>query len=432
LKKKSATRQPASSTWYKLDLSAIVYPTLQRRDFSSVYRLSVSLTEPIDPDILQQAIDLSLKRFPTYKVSMRKGLFWRFLEPNNRPGPFVQKDIRNFCMPMHFHGNNRYLIRFYYYNNRISLEAHHSLGDGNGGMCVLNTVTATYLRLKGYQFQNGGTVLDIFEQPDPEELEDAYMRYSNMRYKPPRNVEKAFLVRGTKEDFHTLNVINGVISVSQVKETAKRYHATVTEYLNAVLLYALLQKQQNGFHIKLRPVKIAMPINLRQFFPSKTLRNFITMIYPSIDPRLGDYSFEEIVRHVHHYMNLYIEEKFLMGEINTNAAAQKHPIARISPLFLKDFVVRTFYSNVQDKNSSAGLTNMGVMKLPEDMMPYVERYDIYMGVPYSSRTNCAIISFKDTLTINFASCIVESDVERYFFRRLIDDGIAVTIESNRI
>ena len=31
--------------WYKLDLSAIVYPTLQRRDFSSVYRLSVLLKE---------------------------------------------------------------------------------------------------------------------------------------------------------------------------------------------------------------------------------------------------------------------------------------------------------------------------------------------------------------------------------------------------
>ena len=163
MKKKTPNKKTQSSTWYRLDLSAIVYPTLQRRDFSSVYRLSVSLTETIDPNILKQAVDLSLKRFPTYKVSMRKGLFWRYLEPNNRPGPFVQKDIRNFCMPMHFHGNNRYLIRFYYYENKISLEAHHSLGDGNGGMCLLNTVTATYLRLKGHTVSNGYSVLDIFE-----------------------------------------------------------------------------------------------------------------------------------------------------------------------------------------------------------------------------------------------------------------------------
>ncbi len=82
--------------WYKLDLSAIVYPTL----------------------------DMTLPRFPTYKVAIRKGLFWRYLEPNNRPGPYVRKDIKNPCMPMHFKGSNRYLIRIYYYENRIALEAH--------------------------------------------------------------------------------------------------------------------------------------------------------------------------------------------------------------------------------------------------------------------------------------------------------------------
>ncbi len=54
-----------------------------------------------------------------------------------------------------------------------------------------------------------------------------------------------------------------------------------------------------------------------------------------------------------------------------------------------------------------------------------------MGQPFSSRTNCAIISFEDTLTVNFASGIMETDVERYFFRKLVKDGIHVTIESNR-
>lgn len=136
--------------WYKLDLSAIVYPTLQRRDFSSVYRLSVVLKEAVDPEILQQAADIALTRFPTYKTAIRKGLFWRYLEPNNRPGPFVQKDIRNFCMPMPFKAKNRYLLRIYYFDCRISLEAHHCLGDGTGGMCVLMTITAVYLRLLGH------------------------------------------------------------------------------------------------------------------------------------------------------------------------------------------------------------------------------------------------------------------------------------------
>ena len=430
--KKEGKEKSGRREWYKLDLSAIVYPTLQRRDFSSVYRLSVVLKEEIKPDVLQKALDMTLPRFPTYKAAIRKGLFWRYLEPNDRPGPFVQEDVKNPCQPMHFKANNRYLVRVYYFRNRIALEAHHSLGDGTGGMCVLQTLTATYLRLLGHtEIENGGFVLDIGSAPAEGELEDAYMRYANAKVCPPRLQEKTYRVRGTAEPFYTLNIIDGIMSVSEVMAVAKKYNATITEYLNAVLLQALLTKQLEEPHFRLRPVKIAMPVNLRRFFPSVTLRNFITMIYPGIDPRLGDYTFEEIVVQVHNYMHYYINEKLLRGDITTNAATQRNPVIRVVPLFIKDFVVKTFYTKVQDRNSSAGLTNMGALKVPEGMKPYIERFDIYMGQPFSRRTNCAIISFEDILTVNFASSIIEADVERYFFRKLVQDGIHVKIESNR-
>lgn len=74
---------------------------------------------------------------------------------------------------------------------------------------------------------------------------------------------------------------------------------------------------------------------------------------------------------------------------------------------------------------------MGALKVPETMKSYIERFDIYMGQPFSTRTNCAIASFEDILTINFASSIAETDVERLFFRKLVQDGIHVKIESNR-
>ena len=221
------------------------------------------------------------------------------------------------------------------------------------------------------------------------------------------------------------------MSVKEVNAAAKKYGATITEYLNSVLLYALLNKQFLDPHIRLYPVRIALPVNLRRFFPSRTLRNFITMVYPSIDPRLGNYTFEEIVTEVRNFMRYYINEKFLRGDITTNAATKRNPFIRIVPLFIKDIVVRTFYRRIQDRNSSAGLTNMGALNVPEDMKPYIERFDIYMCQPFSSRTNCAIVSFEDTLTVNFASCIIEADVERLFFRKLVEDGIQVKIESNR-
>lgn len=419
------------NTWYKLDLSANVYPTLQRKNFSSVYRISITLKEPIQPEVLQKAADMTLPRFPTFKVSLRRGLFWRYLEPNNRPGPFVQPDIENPCMPMRFRSNNRYLIRIYYYEKRISLEAFHSLSDGNGALYLLRTITAVYLRLLGHDIPNGMGVLDINEEPDPAELEDAYMRYASSKIHPPRSQSRAYRVRGTVEPYHTLNIICGVLPVDQLLTVARSYKVSVTEYLNAVLLYALMQKQKADNVFREKPLKLAMPVNLRRFFPSETLRNFITMVYPSIDPRMGDYAFEEVLMQVHHYMRYYINNKFLNADITTNAATQSNPFIRVVPLFIKDLVVRAFYVRVQDCQSSAGLTNLGVVKLSPELEQHVERFDVLMGQPFSARTNCAIISYQNTLTINFASSIVETDVERYFFRKLVQDGIHVKIESNR-
>lgn len=426
IKKKSE-----KNIWFKLDLSANVYPTLQRKNFSSVFRLSALLEEPIKPDILQQAVNMTMPRFPTFDVMMRKGLFWRYLESNPNPGPFVQEDIINPCMPMSFKTKNRYLIRIYYYHKRISLEVFHSLADGSGGMYLLQTITAVYLRLLGHSIPNEGYVLDINEAPNPEELEDAYIRYANSKVHPPRKQDKAYRIRGTKEPFYTLNIINGIMPTSKVMETAKKYHASVTEYLNAVLIYSILEKQKSEFHFKDKPVKLAMPVNLRRFFPSVTLRNFITMIYPTIDPRYGDYTFEEIIKQVHFYMRYYINDKFLRADITTNAATQQNPFIRIVPLFIKDFVVKQFYTRVQDRQSSAGLTNMGVITTPKEMAQYVKRFDAIMGQPFSARTNCAILSFGEVLTINFASSIIEADVEKLFFRKLVSDGIPVKIESNK-
>lgn len=427
MKKTTASRNP----WYKLDLSAIVYPTLQRRNFSSVYRLSVVLKENVDPALLQRAVNMTLARFPSFKVAMRKGLFWRYLEPNERPGPFVEQDIVNPCMPISFRSGSRYLIRFYYYERRISLEVFHSLADGGGAMYLLRTVTAVYLRLKGYEIPDGHGVLDIYGEPDPEELEDAYMRYASAKVRPGRRRDKTYRIRGTLEPFYTLNIITGILPVDKTLAVTKKYKVSVTEYLNSVLLYALLKKQREDRVFRELPVSIAMPVNLRRFFPSKTLRNFITMVYPSIDPRMGEYTFEDILNQVHHYMRYYINDKFLNADITTNTAVTKNLLIRIVPLFFKDFVVRQFYKRVQDKQSSAGLTNLGVIETPEEMKEHIERFDVLMGQPFSARTNCAVASYKNTLSISFASSIVEADVERLFFCKLVQDGIPVKIESNR-
>ena len=417
--------------WYLLDLSATVYPTLQRRNFSSVYRLSVLLKEPIRPDVLQKAVDIALKRFPTYRWPSIRGCSGAIWSRTPAPVPSYSRISPIPACPCISRPGTGICCASTTMTAGSPWSAITASGTAPAACACCRPSQRCTCACSGRKFQTAILCSMSMKKPDPEELEDAYMRYANAQVCPPRPAEKTYRVRGTPEPFHTFNIIDGIMSVKEVNAAAKKYGATITEYLNSVLLYALLNKQLQDPHIRLYPVRIALPVNLRRFFPSRTLRNFITMVYPSIDPRLGNYTFEEIVTEVRNFMRYYINEKFLRGDITTNAATKRNPFIRIVPLFIKDIVVRTFYRRVQDKNSSAGLTNMGALKVPEDMKPYIERFDIYMGQPFSSRTNCAIVSFEDTLTVNFASCIIEADVERLFFRKLVEDGIQVKIESNR-
>ena len=125
--------QKVHKDWYKLDLSAIVY--LHCRGEISPFRVSiVCAVKDIDPEILQRAVNLTMPRFPTYKAAIRRvysGDIWnRMTDPALCAGGCKEP------LPAHAKGNNRYLVRIYYYRNRIALEAHHSLGDGTGGMCA--------------------------------------------------------------------------------------------------------------------------------------------------------------------------------------------------------------------------------------------------------------------------------------------------------
>ena len=417
--------------WYPLDNAGVLYSAIQKERYSAIYRFSAVMEERVDSAALQRAVNRTMPRFPSFGVRIKKGAFWYYCEPNSSPGPFIREDISNPCQPVRFREDGGWLVRFYYYERRISIEVFHAISDGGGALVFFKTLLAVYLRELGYAVPNECGILDVDQPPKKEEREDAYARYAGKRVLRAPLGEKAYPNTGTPEPFYSLNVTMGFLPLDILKEKAKSYGVSITEYLTAVLMKVLVEKQHRERPRRERPVALAIPINLRAWFPSKTLRNFITMVFPVVDPRLGDYTFEEIVIQVRNYMRYFINEKFLRGDITTNANTQRNPLIRVVPLFIKDFVVRQFYTRVQDKNSSAGLTNMGALKVPEKMAPHIERFDIYMGQPFSSRTNCAVVSFEDTLTVNFASSIMETDVERYFFRKLVNDKIHVKIESNR-
>lgn len=427
LKKEKLTNK----TWYKLDNSANIYPAIQRSYYSSVYRFSACITEDVNPEILQRALDKTMPRFPIFDVCIKKGFFWQYLEHNRKPGPFVEKDIINPCMPMRFKSNNGYLVRVYYYRKRISVEFFHALTDGAGALVFLKTLLAVYLRLQGHYIPNTHGILNIKDSPKHEEYEDAYLHYAQKKPWMGMADREAYRGIGTREPYHTLNVILGIVSAKQVLKVAKSYGASLTEYFASILIYVLMQKQNREEKYKKKPVSLVIPINLRQMFPSNTLRNFILSVYPAIDPQMGEYTFEEIINQVHHYMRYNINQKFLQAKLNKNVATQKNPVVRAVPLFIKNIAVYISYIVLGDRRATTTFTNPGIVDAPDEMKEYVDRFEVLLGQAFAARANCAAITFQDTMAISFSSNIKETEVEREFFRKLVTDGIHVKIETNR-
>ncbi len=417
--------------WYKLDNAAVMYSAIQRENYSAIYRFSAVMSELVDPQALQRAIDKTMPRFPSFRVHIKKGFFWYYFEPNDAPGPFVKEDMKNPCQPVRFQEDDGWLVRFFYYGHRISLEVFHALADGAGSLTFFRTLLAVYLRETGHPVPNTGGVLDVDAPPRKEEQEDSYFRYAKSRVRMGMGERKAYQGTGTPEPFYTLNVTMGLVPLDQLKAKAKSYGGSLTEYLAAVLIQCFLAKQRREGKRRELPVALAVPINLRPWFPSETLRNFILTVRPCIDPELGDYTFEEIIAQVHHHMRLHITRQEMQAVITRNVMLQKNKLLQIVPAPLKNLGMDISYKIAGSRPYTTTYTNPGAFTVPTEMEPHIRRMEVILGQSYTPRVNCSSISYGNTMEITFAGTVKETDVERDFFRRLVKDGIPVKVISNR-
>lgn len=426
-----APRERREKQWYKLDNAGVLYSAIQKENYSAIYRFSAVMEERVDPEALQRAVDKTMPRFPGFAVHIKKGAFWYYFEPNPAPGPFVKRDISNPCQPVRFREDNGWLVRFYYYEHRISLEVFHALSDGAGALVFFRTLLAVYLREMGHAIPNGPGILDVEEPPHREELEDAYARYATVRSLRAGIGKKAFQNTGTPEPFYTLNVTMGFVPVDQLKARAKSYGVSITEYLTGALLKVILENQARGEPRHPKPVALAIPINLRPWFPSETLRNFILTVRPCIDPSLGEYTFPEILSQVHHYMRLHINRQEMQALLTGNVRFQTNRALQLIPIWLKNPVMALSYRLAGTRPYSGTYTNPGAFTVPEEMAPHIRRMEVILGQATNPRVHCASISYGNTMEITFAGTLQETDTEREFFRFLVREGIHVKVESNR-
>ena len=417
--------------WMKLDNAAKIYPAAKRRNWKALFRLSATLAEEVDPAVLEEAQRSTLARFPGFALKLKRGLFWYFLE-HNEGGPKVRPDGPYPCAPMDFKENGGFMFRVLYHEKRIAVEIFHVLTDGTGGLCFLKTLVAEYLRIKyGANIPRDGEILDCSQPPHPEETEDAYLKYARDVGRSRREPD-SYYIPGTTEADGFIHVVAGLIPSYEVLSRAKAKGVSLTEYLTAVLIMAVdtLQRKRVKNEKHLKPVKVCVPINLRSFYPTRTMRNFASYVNVGIDPRYGTYSFDEVLSAVHHYMRSEVTEKQLNARFSTNVRTETRKALRLTPLFIKHIAMKLTFYAVGDRKSSTSISNLGAVTLPDEMAKYVTRMDFILGPLSRNKVVCGAITYQGTLVLNFLRTIRESEVEREFFRYLVKLGIPVKVESN--
>ena len=130
--------------WMPLDNAAKIYPAARRKSWTNLFRLSATLTEPVDKEVLQSALDATVQRFPSLVVRLRRGAFWYYLQQI----PNAPKLSREYSYPLAWMSKQELrqcAFRVIAEGNRIAVELFHSLTDGNGGLVFLKPLVAEYL-----------------------------------------------------------------------------------------------------------------------------------------------------------------------------------------------------------------------------------------------------------------------------------------------
>ncbi|MBQ7972685.1 MAG: hypothetical protein IJ291_04470 [Lachnospiraceae bacterium] len=417
--------------WMLLDNAAKIYPASRKKNWISVFRVSVSLTEEVDREILLQALKVTIHRFPSIAAKLRRGMFWYYLEELENPPAILEEGPYPF-VGISYSEMKKCCFRVIVHHKRIALEFFHVVTDGNGGLTFLKSLTAYYIYLKyGVKIPPGTDILDAAEPVKDEELEDSFVRFKGKVTNKVKG-DRAFHVTGTKEEDDYLNVICGTLPVDRVLEEARKYKVSMTVFLSAVMIESLMEIQEKKQPIQAlrKTVNVLIPVNLRNYFDSKTLRNFVLFVIPGVNPSWGKYTFDEIISQVYHQMGGEITGKHFNTRFAGNVKAEETPAIKVIPLFIKNMVLRYLSRKSGDRNSSISLSNLGNVALPKEMEPYVERFDFILGKRAESYNNCGVISYGGKLRINFIRTIKEPVLEQLFFTKLRKMGIPIHIESN--
>ena len=215
------TQRPAAKKpyrdirWEKLDNTAHLFPVIASEQMSNVYRMSVTLKEEVQAELLQQALDIVLPKFDGFNLRLRNGVFWHYFEENNKSAPRVREEKEYPCRYIRANRNNSYLFRVSYYKYRINLEVFHVLADGMGGLNFLRELTYQYLRLAHPEIAD--RVGDSLARGTTLNREDSFLKHFKRTSPKTYATRKAYLLKGERLHEGEFGVMHGYLKIPELK-----------------------------------------------------------------------------------------------------------------------------------------------------------------------------------------------------------------------
>ncbi len=423
--------------WLRLDNAAKVYPSTASEESPAEFRLAFALKEPVRLLWLQRALERIMPRFPYFQVHLRRGFFWYYLQ-RSEVVPKVEL-LRNVpARIISIKERAATLIRVSARERTIAVDFSHILTDGNGGMRFLVSLAAEYVRQSGGEVEEHPSILSPDGRPHPEEFEDAHRKSFKKGIIHPEKIPPAYHVPGRPSKSRRFRILKATMPVDKILQLAREQKVTLTEYLASTYMYSLIQiykreqQQRSSFYSRLKKkssvLRLEVPVDMRRYKPSKTMRNFSLYLSPEMDMKLGEYDFAEVLQHMHHSIQLLKNEKQLGRQISRNVGSELNPFVRFMPLFVKDLVISSVYSRLGEALHSGVLSNVGRVEMPPTLEERIESLHFDLNPNHVMKKACGVLSYKGNLLVSFTSVIESRELERLFFTHLTERGVPVKVE----
>ena len=406
--------------WRSLDNAAKLFSAASSPKDTRVFRFYCELKEEVKEEILQEALNQTIQKYPVFLSVMRKGLFWHYLEKSELR-PVVREEYKEPCSSLYVRDKKTLLFEVTYYEKRINFEVFHALTDGTGATEFLRELVKNYLYLIHEEdlepVELSNQYLTVKDQED-----DSFSRYYDPDF--PRKKKKkirAVQIKKGGKGYEELQINEASMSVKELLGIAREKKVSMSVLLTAAFICAIHEEMSRMQEKK--PVILMVPVNLRKIFPSASMLNFFGYIEPGYQFGGGKDSFEDVLEAVKLYFQENLSKEHMAGRMNELIAIEKHKILKWAPLELKNRCIRAG-AKMAEQEVTAVLSNMSVVKMPEDYAQYIEKFGVYTS---TNRTELCICSFQDTLSLGFTSRYDSTNIQRNFYRILKELGASVKV-----